>query len=305
MSYLIRDGDEMLTSTFCHIPGIGLRTEQQLWDLGIHSWEDFGDFENARLPVGKKRIPILSHYLHQSIASLENHDPGFFADLLPSDQLWRLFPDFRDGIAFLDIETTGMGTPEDYITTIALYDGKNIFWYVDGDNLEQFEDHIHNYQLIVTYNGKCFDFPFIRNTLRVRMDQVHIDLRYLLASMGYQGGLKGCERQLGIGREDLDGVDGYFAVLLWNEYRRNRNTKALETLLAYNILDVVNLEALMVLSYNMKLAETPFAQTHRLTLPSSPQMPFTPDRETIQAIRTGLHGDLPDPFRHSICDRSW
>ena len=38
----------MLTSTFCHIPGIGLRTEQQLWDLEIHSWEDLGGFENVR-----------------------------------------------------------------------------------------------------------------------------------------------------------------------------------------------------------------------------------------------------------------
>jgi uncharacterized protein len=285
----------MLTSTFCHIPGIGLRTEQQLWDLGIRSWEDFGAFENARLPVGRNRIRILSHYLDQSAVRLKSNDPGFFADLLPTDQLWRLFPDFRDGIAYLDIETTGMGTPEDYITTIALYDGKNIFWYVDGHNLEQFEDDIRNYRVIVTYNGKCFDLPFIRNTLRVRMDHVHIDLRYILASLGYRGGLKGCERSLGIDREDLDGVDGFFAVLLWDEYRRNRSSKALETLLAYNILDVVNLETLMVLSYNMKLAQTPFAQTHRLPLPASPQGPFTPDRATIESIKARLRRNPFNP----------
>jgi uncharacterized protein len=279
----------MLTSTFCHIPGVGLRKEQQLWDLGIRSWEDFGAFENARLPVGRQRIRMLSHYLDQSITHLGNNHPGFFADLLPTDQLWRLFPDFRAGIAYLDIETTGLGSPEDHITTIALYDGKTIFWYVHGDNLEQFEDDIRNYRVIVTYNGRCFDVPFIRSTLRVRMDHVHIDLRYVLASLGYRGGLKGCERQLGIDREDLDGVDGYFAVLLWGDYRRNRNTKALETLLAYNITDVVNLEALMVLSYNMKVAQTPFAQTHRLSLPSSPQGPFTPDRATIESIKARLH----------------
>jgi len=279
----------MLRSTFCHIPGVGLRIEQQLWDLGIRSWEDFGAFENPSLPVGKHRIRLLSHYLNQSTARLENHDPGFFANLLPADQLWRLFPDFRDGIAYLDIETTGLGTPEDHITTIALYDGKTIFWYVHGDNLEEFEDDIRNYRVIVTYNGKCFDVPFIRNYLRVRMDQVHIDLRYVLASLGYRGGLKGCERKLGIDREELDGVDGFFAVLLWDEYRRNGNSKALETLLAYNIADAVNLETLMVLSYNMKLAKTPFAQTHRLPLPTPPQGPFTPDRATIEAVRARLH----------------
>ena len=279
----------MIRNTFCHIPGIGTRTEQRLWDLGIHSWDDFADIESRRLPLGKQRIRTFTHYLDQSIARLQHSDPGFFANLLPSDEHWRLFPDFRDGVAYLDIETTGMGSPEDYITTIALYDGKTIFWYVQGQNLEQFEDDIRNYRVIVTYNGKCFDIPFIRSNLRIRLDQVQIDLRYLLASLGYRGGLKGCERQLGIDRHDLDGVDGFFAVLLWDEYRRNRNQKALETLLAYNILDVLNLETLMVLSYNLKVAKTPFAPTHSLPLPSLPANPFTPDRPSIEAVRAKLH----------------
>jgi uncharacterized protein len=152
--------------------------------------------------------------------------------------------------------------------------------------------------VVVTYNGKCFDLPFIRNTLRVRMDHVHIDLRYLLASLGYRGGLKGCERQLGIGREELDGVDGFFAVLLWDEYRKNRNRKALETLLAYNILDVVNLEALMFRSYNLKLAQTPFAESHRMLLPIPPQGPFVPDRAIIEAIRARLY--LTSQIRHGF-----
>jgi uncharacterized protein YprB with RNaseH-like and TPR domain len=280
----------MISNTFCHIPGIGIRTEQRWWDLGIHSWGDFDAFVGKRLRLGRDRIRRVRHYLDQSFARLQNNDLRFFADLLPPDLHWRLFQDFRGGVAYLDIETTGMGTPEDYITTIALYDGKTIRWYIQGRNLERFEDDIRNYRLIVTYNGKCFDVPFIRNTLRVRMDHVHIDLRYVLASQGYRGGLKGCERQLGIGRDELDGVDGFFAVLLWNEYRRNRNQKALETLLAYNILDVVNLETLMVHCYNMKVAQTPFAQTRRLPLPSSPAGPFAPDRATIEAIRNRYHG---------------
>jgi uncharacterized protein YprB with RNaseH-like and TPR domain len=278
----------MLKNTFCHIPGIGVRTEQQLWDLGIHSWDHFGESTRPRLPLGKHRKLLFDRYLDQSIVRLQSNDPGFFSNLLPSDQHWRLFPEFRDGLAYLDIETTGMGPPDDYITTIALFDGKTIFWYVQGNNLERFEQDIENYRVIVTYNGKCFDVPFIRNALRLRMEHVHIDLRYVLASLGYRGGLKGCERKLGIDREELDGVDGYFAVMLWDEYQRNQNQRALETLLAYNILDVVNLETLMVHAYNMKVAQTPFALTHRLPLPSPRGNPFTPDRATIEAIRNRL-----------------
>jgi uncharacterized protein YprB with RNaseH-like and TPR domain len=121
--------------------------------------------------------------------------------------------------------------------------------------------------------------------LGIKLNQVHIDLRYILRSLGYAGGLKGCERKAGIDRGELDGMDGYFAVLLWEDYQRNMNRKALETLLAYNIQDVVNLEMLMVFSYNLKLNETPFVQTHQLSYPSSPKIPFKADLETIERIR--------------------
>jgi uncharacterized protein YprB with RNaseH-like and TPR domain len=153
--------------------------------------------------------------------------------------------------------------------------------------LDAFIEDIHKYKIIVTYNGKCFDIPFIRRDLGFNLGHVHIDLRYVLKRLGYAGGLKGCEKQLGIYRGDLEGVDGYFAVLLWDEYVRNKNEKALETLLAYNIKDVVNLEKLLVLSYNMNLKETPFAESHRLPIPGNdfPLIPFKPDMNTIEKIK--------------------
>jgi hypothetical protein len=115
-------------------------------------------------------------------------------------------------------------------------------------------------------------------------------LRYVLKSLGYTGGLKGCEMKAGVDRGDLCGVDGYFAVLLWNEYQRNKNHKALETLLAYNIQDVINLESLMVFSYNLKLKGTPFNESHQLAVPSSPKLPFQADLETIDRIKRAIGG---------------
>jgi hypothetical protein len=58
----------------------------------------------------------------------------------------------------------------------------------------------------------------------------------------------------------------------------------LETLLAYNVLDAVNLETLMVMAYNEKLAATPFADTHLLPLPEVPRNPFEPHEGTIKRI---------------------
>jgi uncharacterized protein YprB with RNaseH-like and TPR domain len=113
----------------------------------------------------------------------------------------------------------------------------------------------------VTHNEKYFDVPFIESYFRIKMPQVHIDLRYLLRSLGYTGGVKGGEEKAGIDRGELEGIDGFFAVLLWNDYKK-KNPESLKTLLAYNNQDVVNLEFLIVLLYNLKLKETPFVQSH-------------------------------------------
>jgi hypothetical protein len=79
-------------------------------------------------------------------------------------------------------------------------------------------------------------------------------------------------------------IDGYTAVLLWHEYKRTGNPKALETLLAYNICDAVNLASLMAIAYNHAISLTPFAD-QQLTLPGLPALPFAVDREIIERLR--------------------
>ena len=117
------------------------------------------------------------------------------------------------------------------------------------------------------------------------MDQAHIDLRYVLAGLGYKGGLKACERSLGLDRGDLAEVDGSFAVLLWNEYKRRQNAQALETLLAYNIRDVVNLEALLIEAYNRKVAAMPFGSSLVLAPAPPPPEPFRAHEPTVRRLK--------------------
>jgi uncharacterized protein YprB with RNaseH-like and TPR domain len=273
----------MLKNTFLHVPGLGVKSEQRIWASGIHSWDDLlrGDLKCFSL----KRTHTLRRSIEDSIEHLSRGNPNYFGNLLPSNQFWRFFPDFRESTAYLDIETTGLESWMNKITTIALYDRKFVFTYVQGQNLDDFKKDVKRFKVLVTYNGRCFDAPFIESYFGIELDQVHIDLRYILRSLGYTGGLKGCEKKAGIDRGDLEGVNGYFAVLLWDDYRRNKNQKALETLLAYNIQDVVNLEVLMILSYNLKLNETPFIQSHQLPFPPTPDISFKTDLPTIERIR--------------------
>ena len=170
----------MLKNTFCHIPGVGFKTEQQLWDSGIHDWDTLVNSHGKPSFRNRGKIRALKLHIDESLAHLQNNNPQFFSQLLPGNQHWRLFPEFRESAAYLDIETTGLGAPTDYITTISLYDGESIKYYIKGDNLNRFVKDIQGYSVVVTYNGKCFDVPFIQRVLRAPMDQVHIDLRYLL-----------------------------------------------------------------------------------------------------------------------------
>ncbi len=274
----IENSGIMLKNTFCHMPGVGERLERNLWGSGILSWDCLGGE-----PQPVKHVHLKS-LLAESVSELSKGNPRYFADLLPAREHWRLFTEFRDSTAYLDIETNGLGGPGACITTISLYDGKSIYCYVKGKNLDDFKADIKKYNVLVTFNGRCFDIPFIESYLGIHIDHAHIDLRFVLKDLGFAGGLKNCEKKLGLERGDLDGVDGYFAVLLWKEFKRNKNQKALETLLAYNILDVINLEPLMVVAYNLKLAGTPFQKSRRLPMPLSPEPPFKADARTIKKI---------------------
>lgn len=272
----------MLKNTFCHLPGVSVRVEQQYWQAGIHSWQQAGEAPKLTGLRGW-RDALMSH-VSESLVHLEQRDAGYFGELLPPDQTWRLFPEFREAIAYLDIETTGLGR-EAAITTIAIYDGRNVRHYVQKQNLNDFIRDIRDYKVLVTYNGKAFDVPFIERYLKTKLSHVHIDLMYVLRSLGYTGGLKGCEKKLGLDRHDLSDVDGYFAVLLWQDYQRSRREKTLETLLAYNVQDVLNLETLLVKAYNLKLGSTPFRASHSLPESDPAPNPFTADRATINRLK--------------------
>jgi uncharacterized protein YprB with RNaseH-like and TPR domain len=279
----------MIERTFCHIPGVSVRFEQMLWEIGVQCWDCLADRSIVSLSVDRMRR--IDDHLRKSREHLLLTDPRFFTGCLPSRYHWRLFSAFRHATAYLDIETTGLGDPGDHITTIALYDGKSVFHYVHGENLEDFKSDIQRYKLLVTYNGKCFDVPFIRRSLGMAMPQAHIDLMYVLRGLGITGGLKGCEKKLGLDRKDLNGVDGFFAVLLWREFVRSGDRAALETLLAYNIEDAVNLETLMVTAYNLNLKDTPFYEELRIPLPGRPEIAFRVDLPTIRRIRERYPGD--------------
>ena len=272
----------MLHTSFRHLPGVGPAFEAKLKERGIRTWAEALD---RPLPCNAARAEELRGLLRESQARLADRDAAWFgARLAPAEQ-WRLWPHFRHSAACVDIETNGLYGEYVRITTIALYDGAQTRLYAQGGGarlserlgrevhaLQQFCDDILNYKLLVTWNGRCFDVPILRQELGVFMNMAgsknrpecggrgacalgepdrqggscmaHLDLRPVFRALGLRGGLKLVERRLGLDRGDVAGLDGWDAVRLWQRYEFYDDLRALRTLLDYNAADVTGLEYL-------------------------------------------------------------
>ncbi len=242
----------MLEHTFIFLPNFGPAREKKLWRGGITTWDDFLDRFGSS-PYHRHHCSMVAGSKH----ALECLDGGHFGTLLPSNETWRCVPHYRK-IAYVDIETTGCSY-QDHITVIGLYDGSKTRSYVHGQNLKRFQKDILDYDVVVTFNGSMFDLPFLRREMKVQLPPIHIDLRFLLASLDMKGGLKRIEQKFGIEREDdLKGLTGYDAVLMWRRYRNRKDEDELDRLVRYNAADICNLEKLLDWGYKEKRKRTGF-----------------------------------------------
>ena len=238
----------MLTSSFIHIPGVGPKTESHIWQRGVTTWADF-----LRQPSAAGLTALKTHRIAEvaatSLERLKEEDHRYFATMLQPREHWRAYPEFSHRIAYLDIETTGL-EGHDQVTIIGVYDGRDVRIYTKGEDIQEFVHDIGQYSLLVTFFGNCFDLPFLRRQFpRLHFDQLHVDLCPALRRLGYKGGLKNIERQLGIERSpETEGLDGWDAVRLWREWEQG-SEESLDLLKAYNREDIVNLERLMRFAY--------------------------------------------------------
>lgn len=271
----------MLQHTFVHLPGLGPSTERRLWAAGIHTWDDFLDADTP--PLASVKVPMWRDELLASKERLAAGDADWFGERLSPADAWRLFFEFREHLACVDIETDG--TPQNEVTAVSLYDGQNtVRTYAHGKNLHDFTTDILESKVLVTFNGRCFDAPVLRSHLRAVLPKAHIDLRNVLTGIGVKGGLKKCEARYGVDRGALTGADGYFAVVLWREYTRSGDPALLETLLAYNAADVLALPVLLAHAINELLETTPFADRYALPIPKPGYNPHAPDPRVLRKL---------------------
>lgn len=82
--------------------------------------------------ASSKMVRTIRDEIPNSVRALKENNHSYFSESLPISEHWRLFKEFANQTAYVDIETTGLNPDVSEITTIALYDGKDIKHYVNG-----------------------------------------------------------------------------------------------------------------------------------------------------------------------------
>jgi uncharacterized protein YprB with RNaseH-like and TPR domain len=244
----------LIRRTFRILNGVGPYTERRIRREGISSWDDFLARGGVKF-TSARRNELWAEELARWRAALERGNEKFFHEKLPRSEHWRLFDAFCDDIACLDIETTGQAPPYDETTVVGVFrPGRGLSQLVAGRDLSG--DAVDAALEGVTFFGANFDVPFLKREFSyLQLDFPHYDICFAAKRLGVKGGLKKVEKQFGIARDgDVDGLDGYDAVKLWQAHCRGRRG-ALELLLRYNAADTKNLVPLAAIIYQRLCAQ--------------------------------------------------
>lgn len=147
--------------------------------------------------------------------------------------------------SYFDIETSGLEA-DSIVTLVCCFHRGRPLRFLADDNLDDFLELLEEVRLLVSFNGASFDVPRVLARFHIpELPCAHVDLRWLCHHVGWRGGLKKIERELGLRRPaDLEGLGGAEAVWLWRAWSQAGDVRSRRTLERYCAADTVSLKRL-------------------------------------------------------------
>ncbi len=229
----------MITENFLHFKGIGPKTSETIKNAGFKTWQDIID-NPSNLPCSAN---LRNHLFSQATGSLnayKNNDIQKLLSAFSTSEQWRILNHYHDRISYFDIETSGLSRYDAKITVIACLHKGEMHTFFRDDNLADFLDLLDDVTLLSSFNGNCFDIPFVLESYHIpELECPHIDLRWICYHAGLRGPLKVIEKECGVKRnDDIGDIDGFEAVNLWHRWVLHKDRKAKDLLVKYCEADV-------------------------------------------------------------------
>ena len=198
-------------------------------------------------------------YLHRRFVSLTGHPDGEAVErIAEACKSKRVAP---DEFLFMDLETTGLGgTPVFLVGTMeCAKEGFHFRQYFARDYSEEISivaaisERLKNTGVLVTFNGKTFDVPYLRNRaiatgVKLNHPRSHLDLLHE-ARRAYKDELPDCRLQTletsVCGRSRDDDIPGSEIPEAYHEYVRTGNANRITVILLHNLYDLLTMADLM------------------------------------------------------------
>jgi uncharacterized protein YprB with RNaseH-like and TPR domain len=189
---------------------------------------------------------------------------GAWEDLAPEVlhlELERLLRLRFDRVVFLDLETGGLGSACVFLAGTMRWNGEDYVlrqyfarhYGEEGGLLDQVSRSLTDAEALVTFNGKSFDVPMLRDrALRHRVDlrlpELHVDLLHH-SRAAWRGKVPNCRlttleayvcRRRRVGDVNGDEVPG-----LYHSYVRDGRAHRLIPIFHHNLLDVITMDELL------------------------------------------------------------
>lgn len=165
-------------------------------------------------------------------------------------------------IVFLDIETTGLSRTPLFLIGLLYFDGDNIIvdqlfardYSEEASVLHYFSEFVPQFKALVTFNGKTFDVPFIRDRMIyhrkfLKWSYLHVDILQH-SRRRWRGKTPDCKLQTLeyhiCGRRREDDIPGALVPEIYHDFVRNGNLEYLSGIFLHNTLDLLTLLELTV-----------------------------------------------------------
>lgn len=256
------DFKSQMNSNLKLLPKIGIRTEQNLKDKGYTTIESLKNHDRYCDEASKFMENIDDLSFCEIIEILDNNK---YSKKCRDNVLKSISLTDRENFKFMDIETLGLSNVPIILIGIAEIKKNKIISsqyflrdiYEEGAIIEAYLSHLDEDSVHVTFNGKSFDVPFIKNRCRynrldVDLDLPHLDLMYFAKNL-WKDDLPNCqlqtiERELfGIEREG--DVPGQYIPNYYNTYLSERNIGPIVPIIEHNRQDIVSLASFLEKMY--------------------------------------------------------